>query len=99
MYPYLGLETHRRLRDDLDLYSESRAGSTLMTYQFASINQRPLWPRPGVFANAEIGLRGSRFFLAARAEVMSWAESSVVQDSFQPNSLTWTAGGRLGFLF
>ncbi len=98
-YPFLGMETHRRLSDELELYSESRVGSTLLTYQFASINERPLWPKPGLMVNAEIGLRGSRFFIAARAEVMSWAESSVVQDSFQPNSLMVTAGGRLGFMF
>ena len=99
MYPYLGLETHRRLGDDLDLYSESRVGTTALTYQFVSINDRPLWPKPGVFANTEIGLRGPRFFLAARAEVMTWSPSSVVQDSNQPNSVMFTAGGRLGFMF
>ena len=113
MYPYLGLETHRQLTPDLDLYSESRIGVTALTYQFATtawtsadpttldvlVTERPLWPKPGVFANVEIGLRGPYFFLAARAEVMSWAQSSVVQDSFQPNSVMFTAGGRLGFMF
>ena len=53
MYPFLGLETHRRMGDDLDLYSESRIGTTALTYQFVSINDRPLWPRPGIFANTE----------------------------------------------
>ena len=99
MYPYLGLETHRRLSDDLDFYSESRIGTTALTYQFASINDRPLWPKAGVFANMEIGLRGPRFFIAGRAEVMTWSPSSVVQDSYQPNSVMYTAGGRLGFMF
>ena len=98
-YPYLGLETHRSVGENLDLYSESRMGATALTYQFASINQRPLWPRVGLFANAEMGLRGPRFFIAARAEVMSLAQSSVVQDPYQPNSLMVTAGGRLGFMF
>jgi len=99
MYPYLGLETHRRLGAELDLYSESRIGMTAMTYEFASINYRPLWPKVGVFANMEIGLRGPRFFIAGRAEVMSWSVSSVIQDSYQPQSLMVTAGGRLGFMF
>ena len=113
IYPYLGLETHRHLSDELDLYSESRIGTTALTYQFATtaygwadpttqsvfIAQRPLWPRPGVFANVEIGLRGPRFFIAGRAEVMSWAQSSDVQGSDQPNSVMFTAGGRLGFMF
>ena len=81
------------------MYSESRIGTTALTYQFASINERPLWPKAGVFANTEIGLRGPRFFIAARAEVMTWAQSSVVEDSYQPNSVMFTAGGRLGFMF
>ena len=99
MYPFLGLETHRLLGTDLELYTQSRFGSTLLTYQFVSINDRPLWPRPGIFANMEIGLRGSRYFVAGRAEVMSWSPSSVVEGSYQPNSTMVTAGGRLGFMF
>jgi hypothetical protein len=99
MYPFLGLETHLQLGADLELYSQSRIGTTALTYQFVSINDRPLWPRPGVLANTEVGLRGSRFFVATRAEVMTWSPSSVVQDSYQPNSVMWTVGGRLGFMF
>jgi hypothetical protein len=68
-----------------------------------SIEERPLWPKPGVFANAEIGLRGPRFFLAARVEVMSWSPSSdevsVQQVVNQPNSVMFTVGGRFGFRF
>ena len=50
-------------------------------------------------ANLEIGLRGPRFFIATRAEVMSWSPSSVVQDAYQPNSVMFTVGERLGFMF
>ncbi len=112
IYPYLGLETHLPVGADMDWYSESRIGTTALTYQFATtgsvlsdgqgdlwFTQRPLWPKPGVFANLEIGLRGPRFFLAARAEVMSWAQSSMVQGAFQPDSVLFTAGGRFGFMF
>jgi hypothetical protein len=122
IYPYLGLETHMNLGADLQLYSESRIGATVMTYQFASVTnliydptnpfnpsnppfiaQRPLWPKPGIVANTEIGLRGPRFFVAARFEVMSWSPSSdevsLAQDVNQPNSIMFTAGGRFGFMF
>jgi hypothetical protein len=99
IYPYLGLETHLHVGSDLELYSESRIGATALTYQFASINYRPLWPKAGVLANTEIGLRGQRFFIAGRAEIMTWEESSVVQDSLQPRSRMVTAGGRFGFTF
>ena len=58
-----------------------------------------MWPKPGIFANTEIGLRGPRFFIAARAEVMSWSPSPVVEYENQPNSVMFTAGGRLGFMF
>jgi hypothetical protein len=99
MYPYIGLQTHMQLGNDLELYTESRAGTTILTYQFVSLNYRPLWPEPGVYANTEIGLRGARYFLAARAEVMSWSPSSLVQGSYQPNSIMYTVGGRFGFTF
>jgi len=111
MYPYLGMETHQRLGAELDFYSESRIGMTALTYEFASttsvvqdltdpfIAERPLWPKLGVFANVEIGLRGPRFFVAGRAEVMSWGESAWGLYSYQPQSLMVTAGGRLGFMF
>ncbi len=122
IYPYLGLETHLCLGTGWELYSESRVGATVMTYQFCSTNyliydpanpfnpqyppmiaERPLWPKPGIVANTEIGLRGPRFFIAARAEVMSWSPSSdevsVAQVANQPNSVMFTAGARLGFRF
>jgi hypothetical protein len=99
MYPYLGLESHIRLGSDLELYSEARGGVTALTYQFVSINERPLWPGVGLFTNAEIGLRGPRYFVAARAEVMSWTQSSTIQGSFQPQSVMYTVGGRLGITF
>ncbi len=99
MYPYLGMETHRSPGGDLDFYSESRIGMTALSYNYASIMDRPLWPKMGVFANLELGLRGPRFFVAGRAEVMTWGESSTVQYAFQPQSLMVTVGGRLGFMF
>jgi hypothetical protein len=98
-YPYLGAETHWQLGSELDLYSESRIGATVLTYDFASIGDRPLWPKPGVVANLEVGLRGGRFFIAARGEVMRWEDSSIVQGAYQPRSIMYTLGGRLGFMF
>ena len=123
IYPFIGLESRLRLGSDLELYSESRVGATVMTYQFCStgtvicadsanpwnpanppfVADRPLWPKPGIVANAEIGFRGPRFFAAARVEVMSWSPSSdevsVAQVVNQPNSVMFTAGGRVGFMF
>ena len=103
IYPYLGLETHLHLSDTLELYSESRIGTTAVTYQNSSTDTEPLWPKPGIMANTEIGLRGPRFFVAGRAEVMSWSPSPWVagelSESSQPNSVMFTVGGRLGFMF
>jgi hypothetical protein len=98
-YPYLGAETHSPLREGLDFYTESRVGATLLTYDYATIGDRPLWPKPGVVANVEIGLRWTHFFAAFRGEVMRWEDSSVVQDAYQPRATMYTAGGRLGFMF
>jgi len=99
IYPYLGLETHWSAGENLDLYAESRVGMTAVTYDYASIGDRPLWPRPGLIANLEVGLRGPRFYIAARSEVMSWEQSSDVQDAFQPHSIMYTVGGQLGWIF
>lgn len=103
IYPYIGLETHCRLGTELDIYSESRIGTTAVTYQFSSTDTNPLWPQPGIMANTEIGLRGSRFFIAGRIEVMSWSPSSLVygenSGANQPNSVMFSAGGRMGFVF
>jgi hypothetical protein len=98
-YPYLGLATCNELGSGLELYTESRVGATVLTYQFASIGDRPLWPTPGVVANVEVGLRGSRFYAAARAEVMRWEDSPIVQDAYQPRSTMFTVGGRFGVMF
>ena len=98
-YPYLGLQTSDRLSDGLEFYTETRAGATVLTYDFASIGDRPLWPTPSIMANVEIGLRGARFYAAVRAEVMRWEDSPVVQDAYQPRATMYTVGGRLGVMF
>jgi hypothetical protein len=98
-YPYLGAETHSSLGSGLDFYTESRVGATVLTHEFASIGDRPLWPTPSIMANVEIGLRGSRFYVAARAEVMRWEDSPWVQDAYQPRSTMYTLGGRLGVMY
>ena len=98
-YPYLGMETNSTLSSGLEFYTESRVGATVLTYDFASIGDRPLWPTPSIMANAEIGIRGSRFYAAVRAEVMRWEDSPIVQDAYQPRSTMYTIGGRLGVMF
>ncbi len=103
IYPFLGLETDYCLGTGLDLYTQSRIGTTAVTYQFSSTDTNPLWPQAGIMANTEIGLRGAAFFIAARIEVMSWSPSSVGygenSGGNQPNSIMFTAGGRFGFMF
>jgi hypothetical protein len=98
-YPYLGLQTNSTLSSGLDFYTESRVGATVLTYDFASIGDRPMWPTPGLMANVEIGLRGSCFYAAARAEVMRWEDSPIVQDAYQPRATLYTLGGRFGVMF
>ncbi len=98
-YPFVGFETHRPIGAESQWYTQWRCGMTAITYQYATIMDRPLWPKMGAFANAEIGLRGQRFFISARTEIMTWEESSQVQDSFQPRSLLLTVGGRFGIYF
>jgi hypothetical protein len=97
-YPYLGAETHLPFQG-MDLYSESRVGATVLTYDYATIGDRPMWPAPGLLANSEIGLRCTHFFAALRGEVMRWEDSAVVQGAYQPRATMYTVGGRLGFTF
>ena len=98
-YPYLGAETHLPVPGNWTCTPKSRVGATVLTYDYATIGDRPMWPTPGIVANVEIGLRCTHFFAALRGEMMRWEDSSVVQGAYQPRSTMYTVGGRLGFMF
>jgi hypothetical protein len=99
MYPFLGLESSRPTGSGWDMFSDFRCGPTCLTYQNVSINTRPLWPKCGVYAQGEVGLRDQHFFVEGFAEFMNWGQSSEVEGSFQPKSTMYGLGARTGVTF
>jgi hypothetical protein len=99
VYPYLGMETRRDLHDGIELYSMERIGLTAITLERASMNDAALYPRPGITAQLEAGVRGKHVFVSAFSEVFSWQQSAASGGWLQPRSTLFTAGLRTGYSF
>ncbi len=99
IYPYLGVEKRRILRDGMEFYGSTRIGFTPLTYQRVSYFDVTLYPKTGVTAQAELGLRGRRLFVAGFFEMMTWTQSATVRDALQPDSRMFTVGLKTGFSF
>jgi len=108
-YPYVGLETKESDEPGWKFFGSVRFGLTPLTYQDASgsvglyvntgFDPAPLYPKCGVTGKMELGVRFQRFCASAYLEAMTWGESAVVRDSFQPESRMLTLGGQLGYTF
>ncbi|HTQ39861.1 MAG TPA: hypothetical protein VMJ32_12605 [Pirellulales bacterium] len=100
LYPYLGIETRHNPQADLEWYAAGRIGLTAFTLQNADvIPSVTLYPKPGLEAEAEAGVRGKRLFVGAFFEVMSWAQSAISDGWLQPNSTMYTVGLKTGVYF
>jgi hypothetical protein len=100
IYPYLGIESSRTLASGTTFYASGRVGFTAVTYEHATWGDVSLYPKPGMIGQAELGVRGKRWFLAGSLEVMTWAESNAGRDdAYQPASQLFTAGLRTGLFF
>jgi hypothetical protein len=99
IYPYLGLETRRNLVSGAEFYASSRIGFTGVTYEHVTWGDVSLYPKCGMIGQAELGVRGRRWFVAGSLEVLTWAESNVARDAYQPASQLFTAGLRTGVIF
>ena len=98
-YPYIGLETRESSEPGAHFYASARIGITPLTYQNISYYGLALYPRCGVTAQAEIGVRFEKFLIALSIETMTWGESPVVRDSYQPESSMLTVGGKIAYTF
>jgi hypothetical protein len=98
-YPYVGLETKEPEDMGLHFYGSMRVGITPLTYQHATYFDTTLYPRCGMTAQAQAGIRFHNCALAAYFECMTWGESAEVRDCFQPASQMYTVGGQFGFTF
>jgi hypothetical protein len=99
VYPYLGMETRRDLHNGIELYSMERIGLTAITLERASMNDAALYPRPGITAQLEAGVRGKHVFVSAFTEVFRWQQSAESGGWLQPRSTLFTAGLRTGYSF
>jgi hypothetical protein len=97
-YPYVGVETKYPLRG-MELYSSSKIGVTPLAYNLPSVLYSPLWPRTGLMAQVELGLRGPRVSVSANFETLNWSHSGIADGSLQPDSRMYTVGGKLGCTF
>jgi hypothetical protein len=107
-YPYIGIETKDSDEQGLQFFGSMRFGVTPLTYQYASYYDTVAWPKCGVTAQAEAGVRYQRLSLSAFIEVMTWAASATVDSydafgnltsTFQPDSRMLTVGGKIGYTF
>ncbi len=99
IYPYLGVEKRRVLREGLEFYGSARIGCTAVTYERVSYFDVTLYPKAGLEGQAELGLRSRRLFVAGFFEALTWEQSSVVRDTLQPASRLFTVGLKTGFSF
>ncbi len=99
IYPYLGLETRRKVLTELEFYGSSRLGATPLTYEHATWGDAVLYPRCGMTGQLEAGLRGQHLFCAAVSEVLTWRQSPPARGVLQPDSMLFTVGLKAGVNF
>jgi len=111
VYPYIGLETRRDPAAFLEWFAAGRVGLTAFTYEYISLDDLVLHPRPGFTGQIETGVRGPHFLCSVFLEAMSWNQSNKVSthpdywgypsgwEDFQPLSIMFTAGLRAGFSY
>jgi len=108
-YPYVGIETKQPV-GRFELYTSGRIGVTPFGYNQASNNDLPVYPRTGLMAEVEIGLRNDRLSAAMHFEALTWSASGEVTEyydpnlqqwvaSSQPNSRMFTIGGQVSYTF
>jgi len=98
-YPYLGIERRRNKHTGLEVYWMARIGFTALTLERSTLNDAAIYPKAGVTAQLEGGVRGKHFFASAFSEVMYWNQSSVSAGWLQPASTMVTVGLRTGTNF
>ncbi len=100
LYPYLGLEKRWPCNVGEEIYARGRLGCTVFTYEFfGGHGGVPLYPRPDLTGQVEVGFRHDQLFIAAYFEAMTWNESPTVRNAFQPLSQMFTTGLKLGLSF
>jgi len=98
-YPYLGIERRRTRQGGLEAYWMARIGFTALTLERSTDNNAAIYPKAGITAQLEGGVRGKHFFASAFSEVMYWNQSSVSAGWLQPASTMVTVGLRTGSNF
>jgi hypothetical protein len=98
-YPYLGIETRHDESRDVAFYGRGRVGLVAITYEHLTLHDATLFPGPGVTAQAELGVRGERLFVAGFLELFTWRESGESRGLIQPSSTLLTVGLKSGLSF
>jgi hypothetical protein len=103
-YPYVGLETKMLDEPGPRFFGSLRVGATPLNYQHATYFDATVYPRCGLTAQSELGVRFQKFSLSAFMEVMTWGQSAEVMGPYgdyvlQPASQMLTVGGKLSYTF
>ena len=96
-YPYIGFETRRDPTRAWEFYGRARIGVLAWNFNYAGGDM--LYPRPGVTALLEEGVRIRNFTLTGWAETFGWARSGVHDGYLQPNSTMLTVGVKAGWTY
>jgi hypothetical protein len=101
-YPYIGIERRRDKHCGLEWFWMARIGCTALTLERSTDNNDAIYPKAGVTAQLEGGVRGKHLFASAFSEVMRWRQSSFASEFpfwYQPTSTMVTVGLRTGCNF
>ena len=99
-YPYIGFETRRDPTKAWEFYGRTRIGVTAWNFNYASLGPGDmLYPRPGVTALLEEGIRNGNFTVTGWAEIFGWSRSGVHDGYLQPQSTMLTIGVKAGYLY
>ncbi len=97
-YPYIGFESRRDLSKAWEFYGRTRIG--VLAWNIDDVTTSPsvvLYPRPGVTALLEEGVRIDNWLVTGYVETFGWARSGVHDNFVSPATTQVLAGVKAGF--
>jgi hypothetical protein len=100
LYPYFGIETRHDPSRVWEFYGRMRIGLTAFTYEYVTFGSGTgLYPRVGVTALLEEGVRYGNWTVTGYMEIFGFAASGVTNQMYQPTSTLGTLGVKAGFSY
>jgi hypothetical protein len=99
-YPYIGFESRRDLSKAWEFYGRTRIG--VLAWNIDDVTTSPssvLYPRPGVTALLEEGVRVGSWLMTGYVETFGWARSGSHDGFVSPATTQVLAGVKAGFTY